>query len=99
VLGQGGVGGGGHLGAQLGLLRRADQPGPAEARRRRRAAGRLAPLLPPRQGGPVDAEAADGLRLGEPGVDGPQEAVAAVGRVLLHGPAPSHPEHLLRKPL
>jgi hypothetical protein len=99
VLGQGGVGAGGDLGTQRRVLRRPDQPRPPRARRRGRAAGRRAALLPPRDGGPVDAEGAGGLRLGEPGVDGAQAAVAEVGRVLLHERASSHPEQLLRKPL
>jgi hypothetical protein len=32
----------------------------------------------------MDADAAGGLRLGEPGVDGPHEMVTEVGRVLFH---------------
>ncbi len=47
-------------------------------------AGGGAPLAPPSHGAGADAKQAGGLGLTEPGVDGTQQPLAEVDRILLH---------------
>ena len=65
---------------------------------RRDAAGLAPPLLPAADGSFRDAKGAGGLRLCQPGVQGAQQAVAKVGRVLFH-PGSFAPGQLLCNPL
>ena len=58
----------------------------------------LAPLSPPLDRAEPDAEEAGRLGLGKAGVDGSQQPLAEVGRVLLHRHSLTE-DQLLRKPL
>ncbi|MCD6057892.1 MAG: hypothetical protein K0Q89_1422 [Thermomicrobiales bacterium] len=84
MLVQRGVGVDRRLGAQGRFVAGPDAAAAPHARLGRGPAG-LAPSLPPAADRPVgDAEGAGGLRLLQPGVQGAQQAVAEVGRVLFH---------------
>ena len=65
----------------------ANLPATSPARRGSHVAGLAAPLLPATDRPFRDAEGAGGLRSCQPGVPGPQQAVANVGRVLVHPPS------------
>jgi hypothetical protein len=84
VFGQCGVGVRLHLRPQRRFVLHPDLPVPSGARFGSHAS-RLTPLLPPAADRPIrNAEGAGGLRLPQPGVQGPQQALAKVGRILLH---------------
>jgi hypothetical protein len=84
VLGQGGIGVLRHLIAQGGGLVRPDDRPPPGAGLGRQAAGLLALLSPATDRARPDAEEAGGLGLTEAGVDGTQQPLAEVDRILLH---------------
>ena len=71
---------------------------PAAPRRGRHPAGLASLLLPAADGAVGDAKGAGGLRSRQPGVQGAQQAVAKVGRVLFH-PDSIAPGRLLCNPL
>ena len=73
-----------HLGDQRRLGLPGDPPSPAGARGGQYPAGLVAPPSPPLDRTDPDAEEAGRLGLGEAGVNGSQQPLAEVGRVLLH---------------
>jgi len=98
VLGQGGVRRRANLRDQRRLGVRADAPPPPGPGRRGHAAGLAPPPPPALDRAPPDAEEAGRLGLGEAGVDGPQQPLAEVGRVLLHRRSLAR-DQLFRNPL
>jgi hypothetical protein len=86
MLAQGGIGQGAHLGQQDPLLGAPDPAWSPRSRPRGQAAALtlLAPQARNRRR--PDAKETGGLGLAEAGIDGPQQPLAEVDRVLLHGP-------------
>jgi len=74
----------GHLRPQRGGLVRADRGASAGAGFGRHAAGLALPLAPAGDRAGADAEEAGGLGVTEAGVDGAQQPLAEVDRLLLH---------------
>ncbi len=72
------------LGRQRGNVLRCDAPGPSRAGARCQGTALPLPPSPALDGGGPDAEEAGGLGLAETGVDGPQQPLAEVDRILLH---------------
>jgi hypothetical protein len=72
------------LDRQRGNVPWSDAPGPPRARTRGEGAALPLPPAPALDGGGPDAEEAGGLGLAEAGVDGPQQPLAEVDRILLH---------------
>ena len=72
------------LGRQRGNVVRCDPPGPSRTEARCHAAALPLSPSPALDGGGPDAEEAGGLGLAEPGVDGAQQPLAEVDRLLPH---------------
>jgi hypothetical protein len=84
VLGQRRIRSGTDAGDQRRLSLPSDPSPPPRSRGSGDEAGLTLPLSPPRDGAHADAEEAGRLGLGETGVNGSQQPLAEVGRVLLH---------------
>jgi hypothetical protein len=84
VLGQRRIRSGTDAGDQRRLSLPSDPPPPPRSRGSSDRAGLTPPLSPSRDGAHADAEEAGRLGLGETGVNGSQQPLAEVGRVLLH---------------
>jgi hypothetical protein len=98
VLGQRRVWSGTDAGDQRRLDVPSDPPPPPRSKGSGDGAGLMPPLSPPRDGAHADAEEAGRLGLGETGVNGSQQPLAEVSRVLLH-PHSFPPAQLLRNTL
>lgn len=72
------------LGCQRGNVVRCDAPGPSRAQTWCDAAALALPPAPALDRGGPDAKEAGGLGLAETGVDGSQQPLAEVDRILLH---------------
>ena len=72
------------LGCQRGNVLRIDAPRPSRAGAWGQTAALPLPPSPALDGGGPDAEEAGGLGLAETGVDGSQQPLAEVDRILLH---------------
>lgn len=84
MLDQRGIGRGTDLGYQGGLGLAADPSSPAGPGRGGHRTGLALPLAPAFDGAEPDAKKTGRLGLGKTGVDGSQQPLAEVGRVLLH---------------
>jgi len=84
MLGQRGIRVAQDLGCQGGSVRCSDVPGPPGTGAWCHGAAFALPPSPPLDSGRADAEEAGGLGLAEAGVDGAQQPLAEVDRILLH---------------
>jgi hypothetical protein len=98
VLAQRGIRRGADLGHQRGFGLWADPPSPAGTRGGHHPARLLASSSPPFDRALANAEEAGRLGLRETGVDGSQQPLAEVGRILLHHPSLAQGQ-LFRNPL